>query len=144
MWSEEDSCIASLSVDLDNMVSPQLSLHSVLERVATCLEKAQRREKGRSNGGGGERGKEEGEEEEESDMDDGDNDEEEEEDDDDGYYGDDIDDDGYYGDIDADTAVDDEPSHSRYRCLPVTNNFIALNIQYTQAVYYTIVYSYIL
>ena len=101
------------------MVSPHLSLHSVLERAATCLEKAQRREKGESNDGGRQRGNGEGdEEEEESDMDDGDDNDNDdyEEDDDDGYYGD---------DIDADTAMDDEPpSHTRYQCPPVTNNTI--------------------
>ena len=100
VWSEDDSCIASLSVDLDNIISPQLPLHTVLERVATCLGKAQRGENGSSNGGGSGRG--EGEGEEESDMDDGDDDDDD--DDDDGYYGD---------DIDA-MAMDDEPSHSRY------------------------------
>lgn len=122
MWSEEDSCVASLSVDLDNLISPQLPLHSVLEKVANCLEKAQRREKGGRNGGERERGNGESEEEEDSDMDDGDNDddEEEEDDDDDGYYGD---------DIDADTAMvmDDEPCHSRCQCLPVTNIYKNVN-----------------
>ena len=108
VWSDEDDCIASLSVDLDNMISPQLPLGNVLDRVATCLGKAQR-EKGSSGDGGRGKGTEEEEEEMEgegdggSDMDD-DDDDDDDNDDDDGYYGD---------DIDAD-VMDDQPSHSRY------------------------------
>lgn len=102
VWSEEDRCVASLSEDMDNLISAHHPLDHVLEKTAMCLGK---KSEGVGNGGhaGRGKGKEDGNEEEddegeeESDM-------EEDDDDDDCYYGE---------DIDA-AAVDDQPSHTRY------------------------------
>lgn len=94
VWSEEDSCVSALSMDLDNLISAQHPLEQVLERTATCLGK---RGSQVSQGGGEGEGEEEGDT--GSEMDDG----EEDDDDDDAYYGE---------DIDAD-AMDVGPSQAR-------------------------------
>lgn len=98
VWSNNDSCVAALSADLDQFISPRLTLGGVLEKVATCL--GRREEMQASSGGGGKTVDDE-------DGEDGESDDNEEEEDDEDY-----DDDCYYSD-DIDAAVmDDQPSQS--------------------------------
>lgn len=68
VWSEEDSCVSQLAVDMEYLSSPQRMLEDVLERAANCVTKSGVRvgEEEGSEGDGGE----ESEEEMEDDFDD--------------------------------------------------------------------------